>query len=69
LGERKIQEEYFEQRCVASVFPCYIKNRLDRRTDMKIIDIAYEVGFKDVKFFYEVFKKLTGETPGGYRKS
>jgi YesN/AraC family two-component response regulator len=36
---------------------------------MKIIDIAYEVGFKDIKFFYEVFKKLTGETPGAFRKN
>jgi AraC-like DNA-binding protein len=40
-----------------------------KNTDMKIIDIAYEVGFKDIKFFYEVFKKLTGETPGAFRKN
>ncbi|HEY8500804.1 MAG TPA: AraC family transcriptional regulator, partial [Clostridia bacterium] len=57
-------------------FTDYIQNirineacNLLQNTDMKIIDIAYEVGFKDIKFFYEVFKKLTGETPGAFRKS
>ncbi len=38
-------------------------------TDMKVIDIAAQVGIKDLKFFYEVFKKITGRTPGDYRKS
>lgn len=39
-----------------------------RQTDMKVIDIAQQVGFNDIKFFYEVFKKITGKTPGDYRK-
>lgn len=39
-----------------------------RTTDMKVVDIAAQAGFKDLKFFYEVFKKLTGKTPGDYRK-
>lgn len=39
-----------------------------RSTDLKVIDIALQVGFKDLKFFYEVFKKITGQTPGDYRK-
>lgn len=39
-----------------------------RQTDMKVIDIAQQAGFKDIKFFYEVFKKITGKTPGDYRK-
>jgi AraC family transcriptional regulator, L-rhamnose operon transcriptional activator RhaR len=38
-------------------------------TDMKVTDIAFQVGFKDIKFFYEVFKKITGKTPGDFRKS
>ncbi|TCL76765.1 AraC-like DNA-binding protein [Hydrogenispora ethanolica] len=37
-------------------------------TDLKVIDIAAQVGIKDLKFFYEVFKKITGRTPGDYRK-
>jgi AraC-like DNA-binding protein len=40
-----------------------------RSTDGKIRDIAEQVGFTDMKFFYEVFKKITGKTPGDYRKS
>ncbi|MGE5582843.1 MAG: AraC family transcriptional regulator [Bacillota bacterium] len=42
---------------------------LFQTTDLKVTDIAYQVGFKDMKFFYEVFKKITGKTPGEYRKS
>lgn len=40
-----------------------------RSTDRKVTDIAEQVGFTDMKFFYEVFKKITGKTPGDYRKS
>lgn len=38
-----------------------------KTTDMKIADIASQVGFSDIKFFYEVFKRITGKTPGQYR--
>lgn len=37
-------------------------------TDMKVIDIAEQAGFSDMKFFYEVFRRITGKTPGEYRK-
>ena len=40
-----------------------------KSTDRKIIDIAEQVGFSDIKFFYEVFRKITGKTPGEYRKT
>jgi AraC-like DNA-binding protein len=36
-------------------------------TNMKVVDIAFQVGFNDIKFFYEVFKRITGKTPGEYR--
>ena len=39
-----------------------------KSTDMKIIDIAVDSGFNDLKFFYKVFKKITGKTPGDFRK-
>ncbi|HHW00834.1 MAG TPA: AraC family transcriptional regulator [Clostridiaceae bacterium] len=39
-----------------------------KTTDMKIIDIAVDSGFNDLKFFYKVFKKITGKTPGDFRK-
>lgn len=39
-----------------------------RHTDNKIIMIAEKVGYKDIKYFNEVFKKLMGMTPSVYRK-
>jgi AraC family L-rhamnose operon transcriptional activator RhaR len=36
--------------------------------DRKIIDIAESVGYRDLKFFNRLFKKITGKTPSGYRK-
>lgn len=57
-------------------FTDYVQNlRIDeacsllKNTEMKVTDIAHQVGFKDMKFFYEVFKKHTGKTPGEFRKS
>jgi len=40
-----------------------------KNTDLKVIDVAQEVGYKDLKFFNQLFKKITGKTPGQYRKS
>ena len=31
--------------------------------DLKIIEIANSVGFQDEKYFFKVFKKITGQTP------
>ena len=42
--------------------------RLLQQSDRKVIDIAAEVGYRDVKFFNQVFKRLTGESPSSYRK-
>lgn len=42
--------------------------QLLQHTDEKIIAIAQKVGYKDIKHFNEVFKKLTGMTPSSYRK-
>ena len=39
-----------------------------RSTNRKVTDIAEQAGFSDIKFFYEVFRKITGKTPGNYRK-
>ena len=43
--------------------------RLLRETHMRIIDIAAEVGYRDVKFFNQIFKRITHETPSSYRKA
>ena len=41
---------------------------LFERQDLSIEEIALDVGFNDVQFFDKTFKKLTGMTPGKYRK-
>lgn len=45
----------------------YAKEKLEK-TDMDIIDIAYEIGFSGLSSFYQFFKKKTGYTPAAYRK-
>ena len=39
-----------------------------KNTDETVLSIAYQVGYHDIKFFNEVFKKIKGETPGSYRR-
>jgi len=52
-----IQNLRIEQACI-----------LLKNSDMKVIDISSQVGFNDIKFFYDVFKKIIGKTPGYFRK-
>jgi AraC family L-rhamnose operon transcriptional activator RhaR len=42
--------------------------RILKSTDKKIIDIASEVGYSDLKFFNQIFKRQTGRTPGEYKR-
>ena len=37
-------------------------------TNYAISDIAYMVGYKDVRFYHKIFKKHTGKTPGEFKK-
>jgi AraC family L-rhamnose operon transcriptional activator RhaR len=41
--------------------------RFLKSTDKKVIDIASEVGYSDLKFFNQIFKRQTGKTPGQYK--
>lgn len=41
--------------------------RLLRETDHKIYEISEEVGYRDVKHFYGLFKKICAMTPSEYR--
>ncbi len=41
--------------------------RLLSNTKQTVEDIAESVGYSDIDFFYSVFKKLTGKTPGQFR--
>jgi AraC family L-rhamnose operon transcriptional activator RhaR len=38
--------------------------RLLKENDKKILTISEEVGYKDLKHFQQIFKKITGTTPG-----
>jgi len=42
--------------------------KLLKTTDIKIIEISGMVGYKDIKYFNEIFKRWEGKTPGEYRK-
>lgn len=37
-------------------------------TSLSMEEISAKVGYKDTKTFYAQFKKLTGSTPGAFRK-
>ena len=43
--------------------------QLLERTDMSCTDIAYEVGYGDKSYFIRHFRRLTGKTPGAYRRA
>lgn len=42
--------------------------RILAKTDKKILAISQEVGYKDLRHFQEVFKRITGRSPGEYRR-
>jgi transcriptional regulator GlxA family with amidase domain len=37
-------------------------------TQMKIIDIAFNVGFGSLRSFNQVFRDMMGDSPSNYRK-
>ncbi len=56
-------------------FTSYVQNKritaacdLLASTDKKIIDIIEMVGYHDVKYFNEIFRRTTGMTPSEYRR-
>jgi AraC-like DNA-binding protein len=36
--------------------------------DMSVKDVAYSLGFENISYFNRLFKKITGESPGEYKK-
>ena len=42
--------------------------RLLLTTNRTVYDIAGSCGFTDIKFFYKTFRKITGKTPGEFKK-
>lgn len=56
-----------------SVYLNYLRinlaQKLIRNTQMPIKEIAYECGYTSIVYFNQKFKKLTGVSPGEFRKS
>ncbi len=59
---------------VGTNFVDYLTNvRLDKAKEllccssMRICEIAYKVGFKDYRYFSQIFKKYTGQTPREFK--
>lgn len=44
-----------------------LANELLRDPMMKVYDVAGQVGYHDIRHFYDVYKRHTGKTPSGYR--
>lgn len=42
--------------------------RLLTESEKSITDIAFEVGYANIKFFNKIFKEITNTTPREYRK-
>lgn len=66
----------FFKECSGVTVSEYIQNlrieeacKLLAQNNLRIIDIAEKVGYKDLKFFNKLFKKITGKTPREYKKS
>lgn len=45
------------------------KSIMESRPDIKIKDLAYDVGYENSKSFINIFKKYEGLTPGEYKKN
>lgn len=61
---------------VGETFSTYIRNyRISKAkelllgTQLKLNQIAMKVGYSDPKYFSQVFKKVTGQLPGEYRRA
>lgn len=65
----------FKEKIGKSFVQCRTEYRVEKAKQLlcwsakSITEIAAEVGYNDFTYFNRVFKELTGQTPGGYKKS
>lgn len=65
----------FKEKIGKSFVQCRTEYRVEKAKELlcwsakSITEIAAEVGYNDFTYFNRVFKELTGQTPGGYKKS
>ncbi|MGP3784971.1 helix-turn-helix domain-containing protein [Paenibacillus sp. 1A_MP2] len=55
--------------CLSATFAHTKSCELLKNSQHKVSLIAELVGYRDVDSFYAVFKRITGETPQGYRRN
>ena len=63
---QKTQNNYYD---LINQYRITEAKRLLQESDMKIIDIAYDVGFNSKSSFYTEFKKQSGLTPSHYKRT
>jgi len=67
---RRLFKQYYSLTPNEYIFKIRINRSMDllSKTDLDILEIAYEVGFKSLSNFYKYFKEQVGYTPKEYRK-
>ncbi len=67
---RRLFKQYYSLTPNEYIFKIRINRSMDllSKTDLDIVEIAYEVGFKSLSNFYKYFKEQVGYTPKEYRK-
>ena len=66
----RVFRRFCHQTCIEYITQVRMEQaqRLLENTEIRIADIAEKTGYSSVYYFSVQFKKLTGETPGEYRK-
>ena len=65
----------FKEKIGKSFVQCRTEYRVEKAKQLlcwsakSVTEIATEVGYNDFTYFNRVFKELTGQTPGGYKKN
>ena len=67
---RRLFKQYYSLTPNEYIFKIRINRSMDLllQTNLDILEIAYEVGFKSLSNFYKYFKEQVGYTPKEYRK-
>lgn len=63
-------KKHTNQKLIDYITDQRIKKAVDLMRDptVKIYNIGYQVGYKNLQHFYKIFKQVTGYTPNEYRK-
>lgn len=54
--------------CAVFFYVCILIRLEKNHTNMKLLEISWEVGYESANYFSTVFKKVMGMTPSAYRQ-